>query len=961
MKLTTFLLCFTALWSVCLGASFDPGPGKTRLIVGQTFQNEYADYVEGTGLVPQGSSHYATFYLGRIEQGDDDPNSAFLDWVRTNQLGEHALVALSFKDNTFAGGYGQMTNNTGDQFNPDAIWEAMQDINAGRWDNQIDAFADLMKARPDTKFYLRVGYEVSLLLFAYQGNEYVVDWLNRMANSGVNVFENPDTIADLDRQAYINAYNYVANRLRNVNGVSNLDFVYHPVRGFNDTRWLYPGDQFVDWVAFSVFNNDVCIEVNGTFNCQGQSVDPNLDQSVQFARQRGKPIMVAEAAVQAPAAQSESGFIDYLNRLDQFVKTYDVRFLAYINSNWPVHGWGPEWGDSRVEARNGVLQHWLQTFGNGTRYLHGDSTEPPPPPPQNGELRNGVPVSGLAAKGGEWLEFFIDVPQNAENLTVTMSGGNGDADLYTRFNQSPNQSEYACRPYSAGNNETCREANPTAGRWMVGIHAYRAFSGLTVTATYTTAQGENQPPVAEAGGPYNGQVNQNISFSANGSTDADGTITAYRWDFGDGQTGSGANTNHRYAAAGTYRVTLTVTDNEGATDQDRAEVRISDQPSPGTGTFLAPVDGRTMMIIGQDLLSVSQYINAPGIPTPAGITTYVALYEVLNDSGANGVVNGALGFNSNNQPNGIDIDWGGGPLNAFSAAVGFPGSTLQIGLNIAEGNNGNIWCGGCLNQLANGGRDAEINHLANFFLAIPDTAVYLRIGYEFDGLWNNGYENRGTYIAAYRRIVDVLRARGVDNVAYVWQSSASPIDDKIEGFFENIGDWYPGDNYVDWVGLSWFLLPEEQPPVGGSAATQRQLADDVLAFARARGKAVMIAESTAQGHDLSNLTNRHISSVWDGPAGGGQQNLSADALWNQWFVPFFAYIYSNQDVIKAVSYINADWDAQGSWGPPYPEGYWGDTRVQANTTIRQRWINELTSNAVWLNGGNSINQDIGLD
>ena len=83
------------------------------------------------------------------------------------------------------------------------------------------------------------------------------DWLTEKAIAGINVFDKPSDFAELDPQAYINAYNHIANRIRNVNGVTNVDFVYHPVRGTNDTKYLYPGATFVDWVAFSVFNNDV--------------------------------------------------------------------------------------------------------------------------------------------------------------------------------------------------------------------------------------------------------------------------------------------------------------------------------------------------------------------------------------------------------------------------------------------------------------------------------------------------------------------------------------------------------------------------------------------------------------------------------------------------------------------------------------------------------------------------------
>ena len=48
-------------------------------------------------------------------------------------------------------------------------------------------------------------------------------------------------------------------------------------------------------------------------------------------------------------------------------------------------------------------------------------------------------------------------------------------------------------------------------------------------------------------------------------TDTDGTIVSYVWDYGDGASGSGANPSHSYASGGSYQVTLTVTDDDGAT------------------------------------------------------------------------------------------------------------------------------------------------------------------------------------------------------------------------------------------------------------------------------------------------------------------------------------------------------------------------------------------------------------
>jgi YD repeat-containing protein len=81
--------------------------------------------------------------------------------------------------------------------------------------------------------------------------------------------------------------------------------------------------------------------------------------------------------------------------------------------------------------------------------------------------------------------------------------------------------------------------------------------------SWSNASG-NQAPVANSGGPYSGVIAQNVPFSAVGSFDSDGTIATYAWTFGDGSNGSGMSPTHAFAAAGTYNISLTVTDNLGA-------------------------------------------------------------------------------------------------------------------------------------------------------------------------------------------------------------------------------------------------------------------------------------------------------------------------------------------------------------------------------------------------------------
>lgn len=91
----------------------------------------------------------------------------------------------------------------------------------------------------------------------------------------------------------------------------------------------------------------------------------------------------------------------------------------------------------------------------------------------------------------------------------------------------------------------------------------------------TGGGGTNQPPTAQAGGPYSGTPGNPIAFSSTGSGDADGTIASYAWSFGDATSSTLANPSKSYSAAGTFTVTLTVTDDDGATATDQATVTVT--------------------------------------------------------------------------------------------------------------------------------------------------------------------------------------------------------------------------------------------------------------------------------------------------------------------------------------------------------------------------------------------------
>ncbi|WP_220183170.1 S8 family serine peptidase [Sphaerisporangium album] len=94
--------------------------------------------------------------------------------------------------------------------------------------------------------------------------------------------------------------------------------------------------------------------------------------------------------------------------------------------------------------------------------------------------------------------------------------------------------------------------------------------------------GGNQPPIASFTNTCD-NTTRACTFDASASTDVDGTIASYAWNFGDGATGTGVTTSHTYAAFGTYTVTLTVTDNNGATAPTSKSITVGTPPSICTG------------------------------------------------------------------------------------------------------------------------------------------------------------------------------------------------------------------------------------------------------------------------------------------------------------------------------------------------------------------------------------------
>ncbi|MEF2977726.1 PKD domain-containing protein [Subtercola sp. YIM 133946] len=145
----------------------------------------------------------------------------------------------------------------------------------------------------------------------------------------------------------------------------------------------------------------------------------------------------------------------------------------------------------------------------------------------------------------------------------------------------------------------------TSGTGKSVTHAYGTAGTYSVVLTVTDnkgAKGTSTGSVAvTAPAPVNvaptaaftrTATNLSVALDGSGSSDPDGTIASYAWDFGDGSTGTGKTITHSYAQAGTYTVSLVVTDNKGATGNATSTVTAT---APAAMPFALDSFSRTVV------------------------------------------------------------------------------------------------------------------------------------------------------------------------------------------------------------------------------------------------------------------------------------------------------------------------------------------------------------------------------
>ncbi len=242
--------------------------------------------------------------------------------------------------------------------------------------------------------------------------------------------------------------------------------------------------------------------------------------------------------------------LDWFNNTESDLAGYNVYRAASGGSFVKVNNAlvsASAYVDSTVAASTTYLYRVtaVDNSGNESSFSSQVSLTTPSGGGNGNTLTNGSTLTGISGSRSSQKSYTMIVPNGATNLRFVMSGGSGDADLYVKFGSVPSTSNYDCRPYLGGNNETCTISNVQAGTYHVMLRGYSAYSGVSLTGSYDVNNngGGSQQALFSSG------TNRNIPD--NNSSGITSAVTVNR-------TGTSGNVKISYNIVHTYRGDLTV-------------------------------------------------------------------------------------------------------------------------------------------------------------------------------------------------------------------------------------------------------------------------------------------------------------------------------------------------------------------------------------------------------------------
>ena len=146
-----------------------------------------------------------------------------------------------------------------------------------------------------------------------------------------------------------------------------------------------------------------------------------------------------------------------------------------------------------------------------------------------GALTNGVAKTNLSGATGSTQIFTLEVPAGATGLKFVTSGGTGDVDMYVKFNGTPSTANFDCKSEGPTTAETCNIPVAQAGTYSVLLNGYAAYSGVSLTGSYTAGGGTGGTQTYSNGTdvaiPDNATVTSAINVAGRAGSVALGTVS----------------------------------------------------------------------------------------------------------------------------------------------------------------------------------------------------------------------------------------------------------------------------------------------------------------------------------------------------------------------------------------------------------------------------------------------------